>query len=129
MKDFQGNSARCCIDGITSGSAATEQRRREVKEKFHHRDHGGRREEGPEDVLICGVYADGNYWAGAGWEDDAVSDFDEGSRRGEGGFAGNACGSRESAGAAARGTRQVVQPQEDYLCHGAVCGPGRDAEG
>src|SRR5258708_29343885 len=105
MKDFQGNSARGCIDGITSGSAATEQRRREVKEKFQHRDHGGRREEGPEDVLVCDVYADGNYWAGAGWEDDAVSDFDEGARRRESGFAGNTRGSRESAGATARRAR------------------------
>ena len=90
-EDFRGGSAKCC-DDITSDSAAREQRRREVKEKFHHRVHRGRREEGPEDVLICGVYADGNYWAGAGWEDDAVSDFDEGARRGESGFARNACG-------------------------------------
>src|SRR6266478_6705646 len=110
MKDFQGNSARCCIDGITSGSAATEQRRTEVKEKFHHRDHGGRREEGPEDVLVCDVYADGNYWAGAGWEDYAVSDLDEGERRREIGFAGNACGRGEGAGATARRARQALQP-------------------
>src|SRR5216684_6351102 len=61
-------------------------------------------------VVLFRVYADGNYWAGAGWEDDTVSDFDEGARRRESGFAGNACGSRESAGAAARGTRQIVQP-------------------
>src|SRR6266849_7038502 len=108
-EDSRGGSAKCC-DDITSDSAAREQRRREVKEKFHHRVHRGRREEGPEDVLICGVYAHGNYWAGAGREDDAVSDFDEGARRGKGGLSGNACGSRVSARAAPRLTRQVVQP-------------------
>src|SRR5713226_3589904 len=80
-------------------------------------------------VLLFRVYADGNYWAGAGWEDDAVSDIDAGERRGQGFFAGHACGRGQSAGTAARGTRQVVQPQEDYVRHGAVCGPGRDAEG
>src|SRR5216683_6110355 len=61
-------------------------------------------------VLLFRVYADGNYWAGAGREDDAVSDFDEGARRGESGFAGNTRWGGEGAGAAARGTRQVVQP-------------------
>src|SRR5260370_38248662 len=76
-------------------------------------------------VLLFRVYADGNYWAGAGWEDDAVSDFDEGARRGESGFAGNACGRSEGGGAAARGTRQVGRPY--YGC--AMPGRGRGAGG
>src|SRR5260370_3857381 len=80
-------------------------------------------------VLLFRVYADGNYWAGAGWEDDAVSDIDEGARRRKSGFAGNTRGRRECAAAAAGGTRQGGQTQEEYLCHRAACRFGRGAEG
>ena len=43
-------------------------------------------------MLLFRVYADGNYWAGAGWEDYAVSDLDAGGGGGEGIVASYACG-------------------------------------
>src|SRR5579863_2639323 len=61
-------------------------------------------------VLLFRVYADGNYWAGAGWEDYAVSDFDAGECGGEGFVAGYARWGGQGARAAAGGTRQAVQP-------------------
>src|SRR5579859_7496283 len=73
--------------------------------------------------------ADWDYWIAAGWEDDAVSDFDEGERRGEGRRVGYACWRGEGAGAAVVGVGQAIQPEKDYVCDGSVCGPGRNAEG
>src|SRR5580704_7294660 len=77
-------------------------------------------------VLNFRVYADGNYWTTTGWEDDAVSDFDEGERRGEGRLAGDACRRGEGARAAAGRAGQVVQPEEDNLRDGAVRRSRRD---
>src|SRR6266849_8578116 len=80
-------------------------------------------------VLLFRVYADGNYWTAAGWEDDAVPDFDEGACRGEGGGFDDARGRGESAGAAAAAARQALQSKEDYLRDGAVRGPRGHAKG
>src|ERR1700729_3551823 len=77
-------------------------------------------------VLKFRVYADRNYWTTTGWEDDAVSDFDEGECRCEGRLAGDACRRGEGAGVAAAGARQVVQPEEDNVRDGAVRRSGRD---
>src|SRR6266704_2601133 len=54
-------------------------------------------------VLKFRVYADRNYWTTTGWEDDAVSNFDESACGRVEGRAGDACGHGEGAGAAVAG--------------------------
>src|ERR1700730_6225609 len=80
-------------------------------------------------VLLFRVYANGNYWTAAGGQDHAVSDFDEGQRRRQGGGFGDARRRGESTGATAAATGYAVQPEEDYLRYRAIRGPRRDAEG
>src|SRR6267154_1849713 len=59
-------------------------------------------------VLKFRVYADRNYWTTTGWEDDAVSNFDESACGRVEGRAGDACGHGEGAGAAAPGSGEAV---------------------
>src|SRR5437016_8201815 len=59
-------------------------------------------------VLGLPVYARRNYWTTAGWEDDTVSDFDEGARRREGWAVGDARGRGEGAGAAVGGVGEAL---------------------
>src|SRR5882762_6947541 len=59
-------------------------------------------------VLKFRVYADRNYWTTTSWEDDAVSDFDEGACGRVEGRAGDARGHGEGAGAAAAGFGEAV---------------------
>ena len=54
-------------------------------------------------VLNFFAYADWNYWTTTGWEDDAVPDIDEGACGSGEGWAGDAGGRGEGAGAAAGG--------------------------
>ena len=54
-------------------------------------------------MLNFRVYADRNYWTTSGWEDDAVSDFDEGACGSREGRAGDAGRRGEGARAAAGG--------------------------
>src|SRR6266446_7677742 len=82
-----------------------------------------------EGVLNFRVYANRNYWTTTGWKDDAVPDFDESARGRVEGRTGDAGGRGESAGAAAAGFGETVFPEKNYLCDGAVCRFGRDAEG
>src|SRR5437762_14371729 len=59
-------------------------------------------------VLKFRVYANGNYWTAKGWEDDAVSDFDEGTCGRVEGRAGDARRHGEGAGAAVAGFGEAV---------------------
>src|SRR5262249_4355509 len=58
-------------------------------------------------MLVCQVYAGGNYWAAPGWENHAVPNPDEGACRGER-RAGYPCGHGQGAGAAATATGCTV---------------------
>ena len=59
-------------------------------------------------VLKFRVYANRNYWTTTGWEDDAVSNFDESAGGRVEGRAGDARGHGEGARAAAVGFGEAV---------------------
>ncbi len=59
-------------------------------------------------VLNFSAYADRNYWTTTGWEDDAVSNFDEGARGRVEGRAGDARRHGEGARAATAGFGEAV---------------------
>src|SRR2546429_3841468 len=81
---------------LTSRSGAARFRKRALQEPHVH--NGGAMR---VRVLKFRVYANGNYWTTTGWEDDAVSDFDESACGRVEGRAGDARGHGKSAGAAA----------------------------
>ncbi len=59
-------------------------------------------------VLVLRVYADRNYWTATGWKDHAVSNLDEGQRRGEGRRVDDTRRRGKSAGAAVAGAGEAL---------------------